>query len=242
MGTFGQLPDETLDFVKYLHTLPNIHLEGVFTHFAAADSHDPYFTKEQFSRFKTVLAELASAGIQIPIRHAANSAAIFYHPESHLDLVRPGISIYGLKPADDMPIPIDLESVLSLKSRIARLRNFPAGASFGYGRTYIAQKPIKTALVPVGYGDGYHRILSNRGAVLIRGQRAPIIGRVSMDQITVDVTHIADIQEHEDAVLIGRQGEEHITAEEVAGWAQTINYEVVTSLLARVPRVYVKET
>jgi alanine racemase len=239
MGTFGQLPDETLDFLKYLHTLPNLNLEGVFTHFATADSHDPQFTKEQFSRFIKILDELVAAGIQIPLRHAANSAGIFYHPETHLDLVRPGISIYGLSPADDIPIPVDLTPVLSLKSRIARIRTCPAGTSFGYGRTYVARQPVKVALVPVGYGDGYHRILSNRGAVLIGGQRAPIIGRVSMDQITVDVTHIDGIQEHEEVVLIGRQGAEHITAEEVAGWAGTINYEVVTSLLARVPRVYV---
>jgi alanine racemase len=130
---------------------------------------------------------------------------------------------------------------LALKSRVARVRTLPAGASISYGRTYITEKPMRVALIPVGYGDGYHRLLSNRGAVLIRGQRAPIVGRVCMDQFVVCVDHIPGVQLHDEVVLIGRQGQEAITAEEVAVWAETINYEVTTSLLPRVTRVFLRD-
>jgi alanine racemase len=159
----------------------------------------------------------------------------------HLDMVRCGITIYGLYPSKEVSRSVPLRPAMSLKARVARLRTLPEGSSISYGRTYITTKPTPIALVPFGYGDGYHRLLSNRGEVLIRGKRVPIVGRVCMDQFMVDVSGIEGVKEGEEVVIIGRQGDEEITVEDVASWAQTINYEVVTAIAARVPRVYLKE-
>jgi alanine racemase len=176
---------------------------------------------------------------EIPFLHAANSAAILDLPETWLDAVRPGIAIYGLRPSSAVSTDVVLRPALSLISHVGRVRVLPRGASVSYGRTFIAERATTVALLPIGYGDGVHRLLSNRGQALIRGQRAPIIGRVCMDNIMVDVSGIAGVQEGDEAVLIGQQGDERITAEEVAAWAQTINYEVTTSLLPRATRVIV---
>jgi alanine racemase len=187
-----------------------------------------------------VVGRLEEAGFAIPLKHVSNSATTLDLPEMALDMVRCGIALYGLRPSDEVEPAVPLRPALTLKSRLARVRTLPAGASISYGRTYITDKPTRVALVPVGYGDGYHRILSNRGTVLIHGRRAPIVGRVCMDQFVVDVSHIPTVRVHDEVVLIGRQGEELITAEEVARWAETINYEVTTSLLPRVVRIYLK--
>jgi len=191
--------------------------------------------------FRDVLSAVEAAGLRIPVRHAANSAATLALPEAHFDAVRPGIALYGMAPSDEWPAPVPLRPVLTLKSRVVRVRTVPAGTGIGYGRTFVTQKPTRIALVPIGYGDGYHRLLSNRGAVLVRGQRAPILGRVSMDQIVVNVTGIDGVEVEDEVVVIGQQGEERISAEEVAGWASTINYEVTTALLPRVSRVYCQD-
>jgi alanine racemase len=185
-----------------------------------------------------VLAAARQTGIEIPLAHAANSAATMRLPEAHFDAVRPGIALYGLDPSTEWAPPFEIRPALTLKSRLSRIRRLPAGAGVSYGRTYVTQKPTLAALVPVGYGDGYHRILSNQGSVLIRGRRAPIIGRVCMDQFVVDVDAIPDVQQDDEVVLVGAQGGERIRAEEVAALAGTINYEVTTGLLARVVRVY----
>jgi alanine racemase len=161
-------------------------------------------------------------------------------PEAHFNAVRPGIGLYGLDPSTEWPPVFELRPALALKSLVSRVRLLPAGAGVSYGRTFITQKPTLAALVPVGYGDGYHRILSNRGSVLIRGQRAPILGRVCMDQFVVDVSHIPGVQQDDEVVILGPQGDERIRAEEVARLAGTINYEVTTSLLPRVARVYMR--
>jgi len=154
--------------------------------------------------------------------------------------VRCGIALYGLRPSDEVEPTIPLRPAMTLKSRVARVRTLPAGSSISYGCTYTTSEPTRVALVPVGYGDGYHRLISNKGQVLIRGQRAPIVGRVCMDQFVVKVSHISDVQQHDEVVLLGRQGDDEISAEEVATWAETINYEVTTSILPRVTRVYLK--
>ncbi|MGB9872713.1 MAG: alanine racemase [Anaerolineae bacterium] len=239
MGRFGLLPDEVVPFARALATLPGLSLEGVFTHFCTADSADPSYMRLQFRRFVDVLEGLNGAGISIPLRHACNSAATMRFPEAHLDAVRPGIAIYGLDPSSEWPPVFPLRPAMALKSRVVRVRTIPAGWGVGYGRTFIPDRPMRVALLPVGYGDGYHRLLSNRGAVLLHGRRAPVLGRVSMDQIVVDVSHIPEVQEGDIAVIFGRQGEAELRAEEVAAWAETINYEVTTSILPRVVRVYV---
>lgn len=240
MGRFGLLPEEAVDFAQALVQLPGLHLEGFYTHFAVADAADKTYTRRQFSIYCQLLARLEEVGISIPLRHVCNSAATLDLPEMALDAVRCGIALYGLRPSAEVEPPVPLRPVMSLKSRVARLRTLPAGSSISYGRTYITTRPTKVALVPAGYGDGYHRLLSNRGAVLIGGRRAPIVGRVCMDQFVVDVSDLAGVQQDDEVVLFGRQGEAEITAEEVAGWAETINYEVTTSILPRVTRVYLR--
>jgi alanine racemase len=161
-------------------------------------------------------------------------------PEAHFNAVRPGIAIYGLDPSGEWPPVFEIRPALMLKSRVSRVRELPAGAGVSYGRTYITQRSTRAALVPVGYGDGYPRILSNKASVLIHGQRAPILGRICMDQFVVDISGHSAVQQDEEVVIVGRQGEARISAEEVAEQAGTINYEVTTSLLPRVARAYRK--
>jgi alanine racemase len=240
MSRYGLLPDEVLDFVRFLSGLPGLELEGLYSHHSVADLADKAFTRHQFSVYMDVVKRLEEAGFAFPLKHVSNSATTLDLPEMALDMVRCGIALYGLRPSNKVEPAIPLRPALALKSRLVRVRTLPAGASISYGRTHITDKPTRVALVPVGYGDGYHRILSNRGRVLIHGWRAPIVGRVCMDQFVVDISHIPAARLHDEVVLIGRQGTEHIPAEEVARWAETINYEVTTSLLPRVVRIYLR--
>jgi alanine racemase len=238
MGRYGLMPGEVIEFFTELERLPGISVQGLFTHFATADWADQTHVRQQLKLFKQVVQDVRQAGFEVPLVHAANSAATMNLPEAHFNAVRPGIALYGLRPSDEWPPVFDLKPALTLKSTVSRLRELPAGTGVSYGRTYVTQKPTLAALVPVGYGDGYHRQLSNRGAVLIRGQPAPIIGRICMDQFVVDVSAIPGVQQDDEVVIVGKQGQAAIPAEQVAAWAGTINYEVTTSLLSRVVRVY----
>lgn len=240
MSRYGLMPGEVVDFVQGLAALPGVKLEGLFTHFATADAADQTHVRRQLEVFRQVIAAVEGAGIHVPMRHAANSAATMTLPEAHLDAVRIGIAMYGLDPSDEWPPVFEIHPALTLKSCVSRVRELPAGAGVSYGRTFVADRSMQVALVPVGYGDGYHRILSNKGSVLIRGERAPILGRVCMDQFVVDVSGMPGVQQDDEVVLVGRQGQAAIRAEEVARWAGTINYEVTTALLPRVVRVYVR--
>jgi alanine racemase len=240
LGRFGLLPDEVVDFVRAISEMPGLVLEGLYTHFAMADAADKAYTLHQFEIYLAVVKRLEEAGFIIPIKHAASSAATLDLPEMHLDMVRCGIALYGLRPSDEVEPSISLRPALALKSRVTRVRTLPAGSCISYGCTYTTGEPTVVALVPVGYGDGYHRLISNRGQVLIRGQRAPILGRVCMDQFVVKVSHILNVQQDDEVVLIGRQGDDEIKAEEVAAWAETINYEVTTGILPRVTRIYTR--
>jgi alanine racemase len=240
MGRLGLLPDEVVPFVRRTAELPGLKLEGLFTHFAAADSADKTYTRCQFGLYLQVFQQLEEAGFNIPLKHVANSAATLDLPEMHLDMVRCGIALYGLCPSNEVEPTISLQPAMALKSRVARVRTLPPGSSISYGCTYTTTRPTPVALVPVGYGDGCHRILSNKGSVLIGGTRAPSVGRVCMDQFVVDVTGIESVRQDDEVVVFGRQGQEEISAEEVAALAGTINYEVVTSVLPRVTRVYLK--
>lgn len=238
MGRYGVMPDQAVSFFNQIATLPGLVVEGIFTHFATADERDKTFTREQFQIFQDVLAELSAAGHPIPLLHAANSAAALDLPETHLNAVRSGLALYGMYPSNEVSHALSLKPALTLKSHVASVRQLPAGASISYGRSYITPRSMTVALVPIGYGDGYHRLLSNRGAVLINGRRAPIVGRVCMDQVVVDVSGCGPVALNDEVVLIGQQGDERIIVEEIAGWAETINYEVTTSLLARLPRFF----
>jgi alanine racemase len=241
MGRFGLLPGEVVDFARAISRLPGLYLEGLYTHFAIADAADKTYTRRQFGTYMDVVVELEAAGFSFPLKHVANSATTLDLPEMALDMVRCGIALYGLHPSDEVAPAIPLRPAMALKSRVARVRTLSPGSSISYGCTYTTTRPTPVALVPVGYGDGYHRLLSNKGQVLIRGQRAPIVGRVCMDQFVVDVSDIADVRQDDEVVVFGRQGEAEITAEEVARWAQTINYEVTTSILPRVTRVFLRQ-
>ena len=238
MSRYGLMPGEVVDFCRAISTLPGIRLEGLFTHFATADAASLTHILWQLETFRRVVAAVESAGIHIPLRHAANSAATMKLTDAHLDAVRPGIALYGMKPSDEWPPTFEIRPALTLKSRVSRVRVLPPGAGISYGRTFVTDRETPVALVPLGYGDGYHRALSNKGSVLIRGQRAPIRGRVCMDQFVVDITGIKDVQQDDEVVMVGRQGEAEMRAEEVAQLAGTINYEVTTSILPRVARAY----
>jgi len=238
MSRYGLMPGEVVDFARGLTELPGVKLEGLFTHFATADSADPAHVRRQLDTFRQVVTAVESADIHVPLRHAANSAATLRLPEVHLDAVRIGIAMYGMAPSDEWSPAFEIHPALTLKSRVSRVCVLPPGSGISYGRTFVTQRETPVALVPVGYGDGYHRILSNKSSVLIHGQRAPMCGRVCMDQFVVDVTGIEGARQDDEVVLVGRQGEAEIRAEEVAKLAGTINYEVTTSLLPRVVRVY----
>lgn len=238
MGRAGIRPEETLELVRALHGMPGLVLEGLYTHFATADESDLSFARHQLRRFEEVLATLESAGVRIPIRHAANSAATMRMRAAHFEAVRPGLALYGMRPSSEWDPPFPLRPAMALKSRVIRIWTLTPGESVGYGRTFIADRERRMALVPIGYGDGYPRALSNRGAVLIRGRRAPVRGRVSMDQIVVEVTEIPGVTLGDEVVILGRQEEEEIRAEELAAWAGTINYEITTRISPRVPRLY----
>lgn len=238
LSRFGLLPDEVLPFARAVTSLPGLRLEGLFTHFATADALDEGYARQQLGIFQDVLGGLQAAGIQVPLVHAANTGMTMRYPESHFNAIRPGIGLYGLPPSDEYPPAFELRPVLALKSQISRIRRLPAGTSISYGCTYITPEEMPVGLVTIGYGDGLHRLLSNRGSVLVGGRRAPILGRVAMDNIIVDLRGIPDVQMNDEVVIIGRQGGETITADEVARQVETINYEVTTSLLPRVERVF----
>ncbi len=244
MGRFGLLPEEVEGFVKEVASLPGLELEGLYTHFSVADEtsqSSTLYTFKQFETFMDVAERLERAGFHFPLKHVCNSAATIRFSQMHLQAVRVGIILYGLRPSEEVEPPFPLAPALSLKSRVARVRTLPPGFPISYGRTYVTSRPTKVALVPVGYGDGYHRLASNRGCVLVRGARAPIVGRICMDQFVVDVSEVDGVAMEDEVVLIGEQGGEKIRAEEVARWVESINYEVVTSLTSRLPRVYIKQ-
>lgn len=240
MGRLGFCPQgDTLDKIRSLSQLPDLEIEGIFTHFATADEADKSFAEEQFMRFQQLLKQLAARHIYIKWRHCANSAAVIDLPYTHLDLVRPGIALYGYYPSPEVNHDlVKLIPVMSLKARVAFVKEVAEGCSISYGRKYFTKKKTLIATIPLGYGDGYSRLLSNQGEVLIRGKRAPVVGRVCMDQLMVDVGHIPDIQQGDEVVLLGKQEDEEITADELAGKLGTISYEVLCMISERVPRVY----
>jgi alanine racemase len=237
MGRLGVLPSDALAFVISILDLPGLNLEGIFTHFALADIEDKAYTLWQLGRFREVLSQLETEGIHVPDVHAANSAAILELPESHFNMVRLGIAMYGLNPSSEVQCPPGFRSALAFKTQIAQVKDLPAGSYISYGCTYRTERPSRIAVIPVGYADGFRRAPANWGEVLVRGRRAPIVGRVCMDQTMIDVTDIAGVRQGDEVVLIGRQGNEAISVEEVASRLGTINYEVVSEILARVPRV-----
>ena len=236
MGRLGLLPHEALSFLQEIADLPHLEIEGLFTHFSVADS-DPDYTRWQLARFSEVLEEVHHAGFTIRYIHAANSAALLTLPEARFNLVRAGIALYGLAPSPQTPLPEGFRPALAFKTQIAQVKTLPPGSYVSYGNTYQTRGYERIAVIPVGYADGFRRAPRHWGEVLVKGQRAPIVGRVCMDQTMINATHIPHVRQGDEVVLIGRQGEEEITVDEVAERLGTINYEVVSEILARVPRV-----
>lgn len=233
--------DQGLSFVKEVMAMPGIEIEGIFTHFATADEADKTAAKKQLERFVNFTERIKKElGLQIPICHASNSAGILDMPEANLDMVRAGITTYGLWPSADVSQKMDLHPALELKSHIAYIKEVEAGVPISYGGTYVTQKKTMVATIPVGYGDGYPRSLSSKGYVLIHGKKAPILGRVCMDQFMVDVTDLPEAKMDDEVTLIGKDGDAKITLEELGDLSGRFNYEFACDLDKRIPRIFFK--
>jgi len=238
MGRLGLLPEETAAFIQTISQRGRLVVEGLMTHFAEADLENRAFVEEQIQKFNRVLSDLDGRGIKIPLCHLANSAGIFNHSTSHFQMVRPGIALYGYAPGVGSAFSPNLQPCLRLTTRIVQVKRVPKDTSISYGRTYVTKRESLIASLPVGYADGYSRLLSNKGQVLIRQQRVPIVGRVCMDMTLVDVSKVPAVRLGDEAVLLGQQGNQAIRADEIADWTGTIPYEVLSVLNARIARKY----
>lgn len=242
MSRIGFLPgEESLDEIEKIHELRHLRIQGMFTHFACADMKDKTHVGHQIEKFHQMIDGVRRREIPVEIFHCSNSASIMELPSEHMNLVRAGIILYGLYPSNEMEEKrLPLKPVMSLYSHVVHVKEVPEGVTVGYGATYVTGRPTRIATVPVGYADGYPRSLSNRASVLIHGRRAPIIGRVCMDQFMVDVTDMPQVSVGDVVTLIGQDGEETLSVEEISEMAGSFNYEFVCDVSRRVPRVYMK--
>jgi len=240
MGRVGVVPTRLEEFLIKLKGLKGLKVEGIGSHFSESYKDDREFSFVQIRRFEEALQKAAAMGFSLPLRHIANSAGLASIPKSLYTLVRPGILLYGGFPSPEYRATIRVKPVMSLKTRVLFLKEVPSGFPVSYGRTFVTARKSLIATIPIGYGDGYPRKLSNRGTVLIKGKRAPIVGRVCMDLTMVDVTDIHGVRQGDEVVLLGRQGREEITSDDLAEWAETVPYEIFTGIGKRVPRVYRK--
>lgn len=239
--------EEIVDFVKLVKAHPGIEIEGIYTHFAnVEDSQNLWYAQKQFSTFKHIITLSAQNGFYFPLKHAASTAATLLFPESHLDMIRLGIGLYGLWPSEAvrastkrLGITLNLEPVLTWKTKVAQVKRVRSGEKIGYGCTFTAKRDLQIAVLPVGYFDGYDRKLSNRGEVLIRGLRAAVMGRICMNMFMVDITGIPGVVPEDEVVLLGRRGAEEVSAEEIAQRIGTINYEVISRINPQIPRIVI---
>lgn len=240
MGRIGFLPEASdADVVAAIKALPGIVLEGMFTHFAKADETDKSYTHRQAEKFDAFVRMLAERGVEIPVKHCCNSAGIIDFADYRYNMVRAGIVAYGLWPSDEVSREgVFLKPVMEWKAHVVHVKELPAGCGISYGATFVTDRPMKIATVSVGYADGYPRSLSGKGCVLIHGQEAPILGRVCMDQLMVDVSHIPDVESEDIVTLVGRDGGRELTAEQVAALSGRFNYELVCDISTRVSRIY----
>lgn len=234
--------DESLEVIKKIAELPGIEIEGCFTHFATMDEKDKTKAMKQFERYMDFVERIEDAGIKIPVKHVSNSAGIIEKPEVNLDMVRDGICVYGMYPSDEVDkTKLKLTPAMEIKSYVSFVKTLEAGVEIGYGGTYTTTEETIVATIPVGYADGYSRALSNRGRVLIKGKSFPIIGRICMDQFMVDISSKPDIKQGDEVTLVGRDGDEYISIEEVADMSYSFNYEFVCDIGKRIPRVYYRD-
>ncbi len=236
MGRIGVWHEKADEFVRQVYKIPEIEIEGVCSHFATSDEEDLSFSQYQLKWFNRFLEKIKD--LPIKYKHISNTAALFNLPESHLNMVRPGLSVYGISPSVHVKGTSELKPVLTLNTKIAFIKTIPPGRTLSYARTFRTTKVMKVATLPVGYGDGYPRALSNQGYVLIHGKKARILGTVTMDQMMVDITRIKNVKVEEVAVLIGQQGNEAISVTDIANKAGTIPYEILTNINKRVQRIY----
>lgn len=243
MGRLGfDVNENSVAIIKRISEMKNVCMEGIFTHFAKADEEDKAFTQKQIKEFCWMVEQLKNQNVTFKYEHCANSAAIIDVKEANFDLVRSGISTYGLYPSDEVKkTNVILKPALALKSHVAFVKTIEAGTPISYGGTFVSETQMRIATIPVGYADGYPRNLSNIGYVLIRGKKAPIVGRICMDQFMVDVTHIDGVNFGDRVTLIGKDGNETITVEDLAELSGRFNYEFICDLGKRIPRVYVKD-
>ena len=238
---FADIP-ESVEEIRKIAALPNLEIEGMFTHFARADEYDRTPAMVQLKRYLDFADLLEKNGIHIPLHHCSNSAGIIRVPEANLNLVRAGITIYGIYPSEEVEKDIvKLQPVMSLKSHISYVKDVEPGTEVSYGGTYTTDRVTRLATIPVGYADGYPRMLSNKGWVLIHGKKAPICGRVCMDQFMVDITHIPDAKTGDEVTLLGTDGEEEITADTIGDLSGRFSYEFVCDISKRVPRIYIRD-
>ena len=238
---YADIP-ESVEEIKKIAELPNLEIEGMFTHFARADEYDRSPAMVQLERYQDFSKRVEEAGVDIPLHHCSNSAGIIRVPEANLSIVRAGITIYGIYPSSEVERDIvKLAPVMELKSHITYVKDVPAGAAISYGGTYVADKKKRVATIPVGYADGYPRQLSNKGWVLIHGKKAPILGRVCMDQFMAEVTEIDNVKKGDEVTLLGRDGDEFISIEEMGDLCGRFSYEFACDISPRVPRVYIKD-
>lgn len=242
MSRIGIFPDENgLKLIQKAAGMPEIEMEGIFTHFYGADEKDKSSAIRQFETFHCFINKISEMGIQIPIVHCANSAAILEMKQTHYHMVRAGIILYGLWPSGEVnKEKTVLKPILSLKSSLVFIKKISRGTAISYGGTYIAPNDMILGTVPVGYGDGYPRSLSNKGYVLVRGKKAPIVGRICMDQFMIDLTHIPEAVKGDEVILVGESREDHITLDELGELSGRFNYEFSCDLGERIPRIYVK--
>jgi alanine racemase len=242
MGRIGLIPGEdSLDQVSNISKLRGIVIEGIFTHFSVADEQDKAYTRFQYSNFINFCDQLEAKGIQIPLKHVGNSAVVIDLPDMHLNLVRPGIMLYGIYPSEEVnKSRVIIKPLASLKARIAHVKNVPAGTSIGYGRKFTTRRESVIATLPIGYADGYSRMLSGKAKVLVHGEEVPVVGNICMDQCMIDVTGLDGVAVGDEVVLIGEQGERAIRAEDLARPLGTISHEIMCMINKRVPRVYIK--
>lgn len=242
LGLLAKEPEECVKEAKEILELPGLSFEGIFTHFACADElseEATRFTKQQFAFFQNICQRLENEGYELGIKHVCNSAGTLCFPEMHLDMVRPGIILYGIAPSAELENKIPLKAVMTLKSAVAMVKELPKKSPISYGRTYITEKSSTVATLPLGYADGYERVLSGKAHLLLKGEKVPVIGRICMDQLMVDVTGL-DVKAGDEAIIFGDAEKGDISASEIAKWAGTIPYEIVCILGKRVPRVYFK--
>ncbi|TFJ94219.1 alanine racemase [Lentibacillus salicampi] len=235
---FGIQPEEAIEFCRDVYDLPGLDWEGIYTHFSSADEGKWVRTEEQFALFMETIAKLNAHGYDFPIRHAGASTITIERKDMHLDMVRPGVALFGYPPEHRQENMISLKPVMSLKSRLLHVHELPPNTPVGYGGSYVTSDNEKIAVVPIGHGDGYHRALSNNGEMLVGGRRAPIIGEVSLDQTLIDVTAVPDVRAGDEVVLMGNQEADSISARDVSDWMGSIVDEVLAGLKERVERIY----